>query len=209
MNPNAENNGEDAARGRLRSDLILLGGIAPLAGLGAGLVGALFRLALEEANRIRDVLMARMDVWGVVGFMLFVGLAAGAAAIAAWLVRCIAPSAAGSGIPRVIAVLNEEAPPAPLRVIPVKFFAGTLAIGTLLGTLTVLEAAATRHPGHSLFGGRILPDWPAPPPPWIVDWVPQDVVYAATKPPLAAGPIDAHLIFSPNFAARAELYAHS
>ena len=130
MNPNAENNGEDAARGRLRSDLILLGGIAPLAGLGAGLVGALFRLSLEEANRFRDVLMARMDVWGVVGFILFVGLAAGAAAVAAWLVRCIEPSAAGSGIPRVIAVLNEEVPPAPLRVIPVKFVAGTLAIGS-------------------------------------------------------------------------------
>ena len=130
MHPNAENNGEDAAGGRLRSDLILLGGIAPLAGLGAGLVGALFRLALEEANRIRDVLMARMDVWGVVGFMLFVGLAAGAAAIAAWLVRRIAPSAAGSGIPRVMAVLNEEVPPAPLRAIPVKFVAGTLAIGS-------------------------------------------------------------------------------
>jgi hypothetical protein len=89
VNPNAENSGEDAARGRLRSDLILLGGIAPLAGLGTGLVGALFRLALEEANRFRDVLMARMDVWGVVGFILFVGLAAGAAAVAAWLVRCI------------------------------------------------------------------------------------------------------------------------
>ena len=130
MNPNAEDNGEDAARGRLRSDLILLGVIAPLAGLGAGLVGALFRLALEEANRFRDVLAARMDVWGVVGFMLFVGLAAGAAAVAAWLVRRIEPSAAGSGIPRVMAVLNEEVSPAPPRVIPVKFVAGTLAIGS-------------------------------------------------------------------------------
>ena len=130
MNPKAEINGEDVAKGRLRCDLIMLGVIAPLAGLGAGLVGASFRLALEEANRFRDALMARMNVWGVVGFMLFVGLAAGGAAIAAWLVRRIAPSAAGSGIPRVMAVLNDQVPPAPPRAIPVKFLAGTLAIGS-------------------------------------------------------------------------------
>lgn len=130
MNPKAEFHGKDVAKESPRSDLIMLGVMAPLAGLGAGLVGALFRLALEQANRFRDALIARMDVWGVGGFVLFVALAAGAAAIAAWLVRCIAPSASGSGIPRVMAVLDGEVAPAPLRVIPVKFLAGTLAIGS-------------------------------------------------------------------------------
>ena len=130
MNPKAEFRGKDVAKERPGSDLIMLGVIAPLAGLGAGLVGALFRLALEEAIRFRDALIARVDVWGVGGFVLFVGLAAGAAAIAAWLVRRIAPSASGSGIPRVMAALSGEVPPAPLRVIPVKFLAGTLAIGS-------------------------------------------------------------------------------
>lgn len=62
--------------------------------------------------------------------MVFVGIAGGAAAAAAWLVRRIAPSAAGSGIPRVMAVLTGDESPAPMRVVPVKFLAGTLAIGS-------------------------------------------------------------------------------
>lgn len=130
MNPKAEIDGKDVAKGRPCSDLIMLGVMASLAGLGAGVIGALFRLALEQANRFRDALLARMDVWGIGGFVLFVALAAGAAAIAAWMVRCLAPSASGSGIPRVMAVLDGEVAPAPLRVIPVKFLAGTLAIGS-------------------------------------------------------------------------------
>jgi CIC family chloride channel protein len=130
VNPKAEFHDEVVASERPRSDLIMLGVLAPLAGLGAGVIGTLFRLALEHANRFRDSLIAVMDGWGVGGFVLFVAVAAGAAAIAAWLVRSIAPSASGSGIPRVVAVLDGEVPPAPLRVIPVKFLAGTLAIGS-------------------------------------------------------------------------------
>jgi CIC family chloride channel protein len=130
VNPQADFHADDVANERPRSDLIMLGVLAPLAGLGAGVIGTLFRLALEHANRFRDALIARMDGWGVGGFVLFVAVAAGAAAIAAWLVRCIAPSASGSGIPQVIAVLDGEVAPAPLRVIPVKFLAGTLAIGS-------------------------------------------------------------------------------
>jgi len=121
---------EDAEKAGPLSNLILFGVMAPLAGLGAGLIGALFRLVLEAANRFRDILMIRMEVWGIAGFVLFAGLAAGAVAIAAWLVRKFAPSAAGSGIPRVMAVLSGEAPPAPPVVIPVKFLASTLAIGS-------------------------------------------------------------------------------
>jgi CIC family chloride channel protein len=130
VNPQANLDRSDVAKPRLRSDLIVLGVIAPLAGLGAGLVGALFRLALEAANRFREALIVRMDVWAVGGFALLVALTAGAATIAAWLVRYAAPEAAGSGIPRVTAVLSGDVPPAPPRVIPVKFLAGTLAIGS-------------------------------------------------------------------------------
>lgn len=35
-----------------------------------------------------------------------------------------------SGIPRVMVVFDGEVAPTPLRVIPVKFLAGTLAIGS-------------------------------------------------------------------------------
>ncbi len=112
-----------------RSDLLLLGVLAPLAGLGAGVLGALFRLALEQANRAREALIAGDDAWGIGGFVLVVALAGGATALAAWLVRRVAPSASGSGIPRVMAVLDGDMAPAPLRVIPVKFLAGTLGMG--------------------------------------------------------------------------------
>lgn len=110
-------------------DLLKLALLAPLAGLGAGLIGALFRLALDHANDFRNHLITRLTPWGVGGVVVVILLAATAAALAAWLVRRV-PSAAGSGIPRVMAVMDDAAPPAPARVVPVKFVAGTLAIGS-------------------------------------------------------------------------------
>ena len=130
VNPKTAADGKDVANEERCSDLIMLGLMAPFAGLGAGLIGAFFRLALEQANGFRDSLIARMEIFGIAGFVLFVTLAAGAATIAAWMVRCIAPSASGSGIPRVMAVLDGKMAPAPLRVVPVKFLAGTFAIGS-------------------------------------------------------------------------------
>ena len=63
------------------------------------------------------------------GFLLTVGVVATAAFVAALLVRRFSPYAAGSGIPHVEAVAKGELPPAPLSLIPVKFFGGLLAIG--------------------------------------------------------------------------------
>jgi CIC family chloride channel protein len=121
---------DEARRHTLPDGLILLGVLAPLAGLGAGVIGALFRQAMEQANHLREALASGLGAWGAGGFALFVALAAAAAAVAAWLVRRVEPTAAGSGIPRVMAVLDEAVAPAPARVIPVKFVAGTLAIGS-------------------------------------------------------------------------------
>jgi len=44
-------------------------------------------------------------------------------------VRRFSENAAGSGIPHVEAVINGDLPPAPLILLPVKFFGGVLAIG--------------------------------------------------------------------------------
>lgn len=103
--------------------------LAPLAGIGTGLVGTLFRMALGAAGNAREWLAGSLESWSGGGFLLFVASAAIAASLSAWLVRHVAPTAAGSGIPRVIAVLEERQQPAPWRVVPVKFVAGTLAIG--------------------------------------------------------------------------------
>ncbi len=115
---------------RSREDFLSLALSAPLAGLGVGLVGASFRRILEDANALRDALIVRMHGWSPGALVLLAALAAVATALAAWLVRRVAPSAAGSGIPRIEAVLSDQLPPAPPRVVPVKFLAGTLAIGS-------------------------------------------------------------------------------
>src|SRR5262249_31504504 len=63
------------------------------------------------------------------GLLLVVAACAGATAVAAWLVRRFSPHASGSGIPHVEAVLREELPYAPSRLIGVKFLGGVLAMG--------------------------------------------------------------------------------
>ena len=42
--------------------LLVLALLAPLVGAAAGLLGAIFRLVLEEADRFRDALIARLEV---------------------------------------------------------------------------------------------------------------------------------------------------
>jgi CIC family chloride channel protein len=115
----------DDAGGR-PGNLLALALLAPVVGAAAGLVGALFRLTLEKADAMRDALHGQ----DLLGFLTVVGACAAATLVAASLVRWFSPYASGSGIPHVEAVLNEELPEAPFRIIPVKFVGGVLAIGS-------------------------------------------------------------------------------
>jgi chloride channel protein, CIC family len=115
---------------RRQGSLLVLGLLALVAGAGAGLIGAIFRLSLEEADRFRNILIFRAHDHEPIGFLLVTAGAAAAVAFAAWLVRRFAPYASGSGIPHVEAALNEELPPAPPGLMAVKFFGGLLAIGS-------------------------------------------------------------------------------
>jgi CIC family chloride channel protein len=119
-------NGERQGEG----SLLALALLALVAGALAGLVGAIFRFCLEQADHLRDVLIAWAHGWEAVGFLLVLAACAAATALAAWLVRRYSPHASGSGIPHVEAVLRGELPQAPFRLIPVKFFGGLLAIGS-------------------------------------------------------------------------------
>jgi CIC family chloride channel protein len=110
-------------------NLLVMALVSLLAGAASGLVGAAFRLSLEQADRFRGLFVAWAHTEGLPGFLLVIGCAAAATAAAAWLVRRYSPQAAGSGIPHVEAVLKGELPPAPFRLLPVKFVGGTLAIG--------------------------------------------------------------------------------
>ena len=145
---------------RRQGSLLVLGLLALVAGAGAGLIGAIFRLSLEEADRFRNTLIFRIHDHELIGFLLVTGGAAAAVAFAAWLVRRFSPYASGSGIPHVEAALNEEVPPAPPRLIAVKFFGGLLAIGSGLalgreGPIVQMGAVIAHHVGK--IAGR---DWP-------------------------------------------------
>ncbi|MBI3798254.1 MAG: H(+)/Cl(-) exchange transporter ClcA [Deltaproteobacteria bacterium] len=109
--------------------LLVLTLLAFLVGATAGLLGVAFRLALEWAERFRDSVLAWAHGKNLLGFLCVMVLSAAATAVAAWLVRRFSPQATGSGIPHVEAVAKGELPPAPFRLIPVKFLGGRLAIG--------------------------------------------------------------------------------
>ena len=112
-----------------RGGLLGLALLSLVAGAAAGLVGAAFRLALDRADRLRGALISA-DLGGpVAGCLIVVAVCAVATALSAWLVRRYSPYASGSGIPHVESVLKGEVPPAPLRLVPVKFAGGVFAIG--------------------------------------------------------------------------------
>jgi CIC family chloride channel protein len=123
-NPNLPN----AASFPVRS-LVKLALVSCLVGMLTGLVAALFRLALQRADRSRDLLINWAHGQPGFGFFLVVGLVAAMTAVACWLVLRFSPQATGSGIPHVEAVVNGELPPAPVSLLPVKFLGGWLAIG--------------------------------------------------------------------------------
>src|SRR5262245_1553648 len=106
--------------------LLVLGLLSLVIGAASGLVGALFRLSLEWAERLRDALVAWAHGHSAPGLVLVTLTCAATVGLAAWLVRCFSPHASGSGIPHVEAVLKGELPPAPAQLIPVKFVGGVL-----------------------------------------------------------------------------------
>ena len=112
------------------SNLLVLALLGPVVGAAAGTVGAVFRLSLGQADRMRDALIAAADGYGLAGFLLVLVVCGVATALAAWLVRRYAPHASGSGIPHIEAVLNGSVEPAPIGLVPVKFVGGVLAIGS-------------------------------------------------------------------------------
>ncbi len=109
--------------------LLVLALLAPIVGAASGLIGALFRLALVEADRFRDAAIIWAHGWKVGGLFIIAAACAAAVAFAAWLVRRFSPYASGSGIPQVEAILTDELPPTPPRLLIVKFFGGLSAIG--------------------------------------------------------------------------------
>jgi chloride channel protein, CIC family len=147
--------------GHDEGSLLALAMLALLVGAVAGIVGAIFRLGLEQADRLRNLLIGWAHGQGGGGFLVVLAACASATWLAGWLVRRFSPQAAGSGIPHVEAVLRGELRPVSFRVIPVKFFGGLLAIGSGLALgregPTVQMGASLAYFVGKLFG-RSWPD---------------------------------------------------
>jgi CIC family chloride channel protein len=106
--------------------------VASLVGALAGVVGAAFRIALMEVARGRLAMIEWSHHSGLswLGWV-FPTLACGiGAAVACFFTQRFAPTTAGSGIPRVEAVLRHHLRPASIWILPVKFFGGALGIGS-------------------------------------------------------------------------------
>jgi CIC family chloride channel protein len=105
---------------------------AAIVGAAVGLVGVAFRVALDAADTARLALVeaAHARLPAGVGWLVPVAACAGGAGLACWLAERFAPTTAGSGIPRVEAVLRNHLRPAAALILPVKFFGGVLSIGS-------------------------------------------------------------------------------
>src|SRR5260370_24359708 len=79
--------------------LLVLAVLALIVGAASGLVGALFLLLLERADRFRDALIVWAHSKAFAGFLVVSIACAAGAPVAAWVVRRLSPHASGSGIP--------------------------------------------------------------------------------------------------------------
>lgn len=103
--------------------------LAVIAGLLTGVLGGAFRWCLDHLDRWRVEMLDWSAGLGVPGWLIPIAVTATGAALGALAVRLV-PTAAGSGIQHVEAVERGEASPAPLRLIPAKFFGALAAIGS-------------------------------------------------------------------------------
>ena len=104
--------------------------MAALVGLCAGLVAILFRGALAGADAVRNLLLTKAHAQPLWGWIFPIVFSVTGSVLALFLVRRYAPETKGSGIPHLEAVLQRLRELDWLRVLPVKFFGGLLAIGS-------------------------------------------------------------------------------
>jgi len=125
---------------------------ALVVGLVAGVVASAFRLALAWAEDLRNHQLGGLHGWQ--SFAAWTSLGALAGGLGLWMVRRLAPEAAGSGIPHLQAVLLGKTQLNWKRLLPVKFIAGVIGIG---GGLTLGREGPTVQMGGA--SGLMVADW--------------------------------------------------
>jgi len=120
---------------------------ATLVGVFAGLIGGAFHALLDQAAAGRGAFKALLEAAPIPGWLLLMLLGSMVLVLALWLVRRFAPETAGSGVQEVEAILAGERQLRWHRVLPVKFLAGTLAVGS---GLVLGREGPTIHMGAAL-----------------------------------------------------------
>ncbi|MCG6869319.1 MAG: H(+)/Cl(-) exchange transporter ClcA [Gammaproteobacteria bacterium] len=129
--------------------------LAALTGAIAGLWGAVFHFLLDRLDAGRLLLRESLQGAELPGWAVMMALGAVMVGTALWLVRRFAPDAGGSGIQEIEGVLGGGARRLDWkRLLPVKFVAGGLAIGSgmILG-----REGPTIHMGGAL--GAMVGAW--------------------------------------------------
>jgi len=132
-------------------------GLAVVVGLVSGAIAVAFQQCLAVLTALREGAVAKATPAGW-GMLLAVLVSALAVAAGAEVVRRFAPSAAGSGIPEVEALLHRGGDMSWARLLWVKFVGGLLAIG---GGLTLGREGPTVQMGAAI--GRAFGGPPGPP----------------------------------------------
>ena len=114
----------------LSSRVVRISMASLLTGLLIGGVGGAFRLLLNNADILRNMLVAWAHGWPYFVWLAPIFLGTIGAFLARLMVVRLAPAAAGSGVQRVEAVFAGEVKPAGLAIVPVKFFGGLISIGS-------------------------------------------------------------------------------
>jgi len=127
---------------------------AALVGVIAGLVAVAFRRSLDWGDMLRDQLIHRAHGLGPAGVLIPILYAAFGGGLSVYLIRRLAPEAAGSGIPHLKAVLHRLRGMLWQRILPVKFIGGILAIGS---GLTLGREGPTVQMGGAI--GQMVSRW--------------------------------------------------
>jgi len=122
-------------------------------------VAALFRAALAAGDALRNGLIAWAKSYPLWGWIFPILFSMTGAVLSVALVRRYAPEASGSGIPHLKGVLHRLRTLDWRRVLPVKFIAGTLAIG---GGLALGREGPTVQMGGAV--GDAVSSWLKSPP---------------------------------------------
>ncbi|WP_238119175.1 MULTISPECIES: H(+)/Cl(-) exchange transporter ClcA [unclassified Xanthobacter] len=118
--------------------------LAVLTGALAGFVGSIFHLLIDQAVLWPGLLRHYVDGWWLVAAAAAISMVC--AVVAVFIVRHVAPEAGGSGVQEIEGAMEGLREVRWRRVLPVKFFAGLIAIGS---GLVLGREGPTIHMGAS------------------------------------------------------------